>query len=398
LKIKYILNVIFLLSLSACKTPYTPVPITANNNYLVVEGLINITDSTFINLSRTVNISAKTTVKPELKAVVTIESNSGSSYPLKEQGNGIYAAAPLNLSVSNQYRLRIKTATGSTYTSDFTPAMVSPPVDSISWKPTNTTLNIYVNTHDPKNATRYYRWDYSEEWEFRTDYDSFFLSDGLNIIPRDPTQHVYQCYAGDTSHIITVGTSTGLAQDVINQQLVNALNSDAEKIGIEYSILIKQYALTKDAYDYWLLLKKNTEQLGSIFDAQPSASIGNIHNINVPTEPVIGYISVGTVTSQRIFIRKNQLPKWITTPAYPVTPTSCTLDTVYYILPNSNPYIFEQNLYINYKNLDFVSPSFQEIPVLPVDSKALHPDYFSSRPFCVDCTLRGKTKPPVYWK
>ena len=39
------------IGVSACKVPYNPPPITVNNNYLVVEGIINISDSTFINLA-----------------------------------------------------------------------------------------------------------------------------------------------------------------------------------------------------------------------------------------------------------------------------------------------------------------------------------------------------------
>ena len=385
----------------ACKTPYTPAPTTAVTNYLVVEGLINISDSTYINLSRTVNISAKSTVKPEIKAVVTIESNTGASYALKELGNGVYAAPSYNLSAANQYRLRIKTSNANTYTSDFGPTMVSPPIDSISWAPTSTALNIYANTHDPKNATRYYRWDYSEEWIFRSDYNSGFISDGLNINPRTQAQQVYQCYGGDTSHVITVATSSGLSKDVITQQLVNTIPSDAEKIGIRYSIFVKQYALTQDAYNYWTLLKKNTEQLGSIFDSQPSASIGNIHNVNVPSEPVIGYISTGTITTQRIFIDKTQLPQWKTTPAYPISSNSCELDTIWYIDPHQLPTIvFSQNYYINYKHPDFQGPRYVEIPIFQTDKPTTppHPDYMSARPLCVDCTLRGSTNKPAYWK
>src|SRR5476651_291769 len=108
--IKYLLYTMITIIIYTCKTPYTPAPVTANYNYLVVEGTINISDSTIINLSRTVNISAKTTVKPELKAVITIESNTGGSYALKELGNGVYAAPNYNLSPANQYRLRIHTS------------------------------------------------------------------------------------------------------------------------------------------------------------------------------------------------------------------------------------------------------------------------------------------------
>ncbi len=167
---KYVLLIITVLSIAACKVPYNPPATTAVSNYLVVEGLINITDSTYIKLSRTVNISTASTLKPELKATVTIESNTGSSYPLSELGNGSYASAPLNLSSINQYRVRIKTSNGEQYVSDFGATKVSPPIDSLTWQAT-TDLKIYANTHDVTNSTRYYRWDFTEEWEFHSNYD-----------------------------------------------------------------------------------------------------------------------------------------------------------------------------------------------------------------------------------
>ena len=37
---------------------------------------------------------------------------------------------------------------------------------TISWKPENGGIKIYVNTHDLENNTRYYDWKYEETWEF----------------------------------------------------------------------------------------------------------------------------------------------------------------------------------------------------------------------------------------
>ena len=98
--------------LTNCKVPYNPPATMAVTNYLVVEGLINITDSTYITLSRTVGVSSSVNMKPELKAIISIESSTGNTYALTELGNGSYAAAPLNLIAKNQYRLRIKTSNG----------------------------------------------------------------------------------------------------------------------------------------------------------------------------------------------------------------------------------------------------------------------------------------------
>lgn len=169
---------------------------------------------------------------------------------------------------------------------------------------------------------------------------------------------------------------------------------DAEKIGVKYSIQVKQYALTEDAYNYWTLLKKNTEQLGSIFDSQPSASIGNIHCVNNPTEIVIGYISAGTVTNSRIFISKNQLPNWLTTPFYPI----CDVDSLDCCgPPHSMPPT--TNEYVNYKSLEFLGYPTIQTPIQPAANAAgTQIGWVAAASRCVDCTLRGKSTPPSYWK
>ena len=105
-------------------------------------------------------------------------------------------------------------------------------------------------------------------------------------------------------------------------------------------------------------LKKNTEQLGSIFDALPSQINGNIHSATNPSEPVIGYISVGNVSSQRIFITKQQLPSsWIPTPTY----LYCQIDSeyyVYYFLNGSTIPVNQVTEVINYDANGFVPGVF----------------------------------------
>jgi hypothetical protein len=74
-----------------------------------------------------------------------------------------------------------------------------------------------------------------------------------------------------------------------------------------FSILVREYSLTADGYNFLSLMQQNTESLGSVFDPQPSQLTGNIHSLTNPTEQVIGYVSAGTVQSQRIFIYRNQI-------------------------------------------------------------------------------------------
>jgi hypothetical protein len=296
-----------------CKKPYNPPAITGNGSYLVVEGVINSgTDSTFIKLSRTVNISSNVTTNPVLNAAVAVESDQNISFPLTETTNGNYISAGLTLDNTRTYRLSIKTSNNEQYYSDFVPVNITPPIDSVGFDIVTvpiTGIQVYANTHDASNTAKYYRWDYDEAWEFYAKYYSGYISNGTAIVPRTEDQAITFCYTNDVSSDIVLGSSAKLKQDVIYQTPIVFIASTSEKIEDEYSILLRQYSLTADAYNFWVNLKKNTEQLGSIFDAQPSQVPGNIHCITNLSEPVIGYVSVCTVATKRVFISNRQL-RW----------------------------------------------------------------------------------------
>src|SRR5258708_1654300 len=261
------------MTMSACVKPYTPPTISSDKNYLVVEGVIDPgSDSTIIKLSRTGQLSEKVTVNPELGAVLTVESDQGVIYPLSEAANGMYLSSGLNLGVNRKYRLRIKTGDNQQYLSDFVPVKITPPIDSVGFNIAgngSTGIQIYANTHDANNSTRYYRWDYDETWQFHAKYISYYMSNGSSIVRRPFDKLIFYCFANDASSNIVLGSSAKLKQDVIYQSHIIFIPSTSEKIEMKYSILLREYALTSDAFVFWENLKKNTEQLGSIFDAQP---------------------------------------------------------------------------------------------------------------------------------
>jgi hypothetical protein len=58
------------------------------------------------------------------------------------------------------------------------------------------------------------------------------------------------------------------------------------------------------------MMKKNTESLGTIFDAQPSEIKGNVHCMSDPGELVIGYVSAAVIEEKRFFISANELRGW----------------------------------------------------------------------------------------
>jgi hypothetical protein len=373
--------IIFIILLfAACKKPYNPPAITNVPHYLVVEGVINSgSDLTVIKLSRTVSLSNATAFNPVVNATVVVESDNNISYPLTQGNIGYYYSSGLNLDITRKYSLRITTTDNNEqYISDFVPVNITPPIDSVGFAIQNNGLQIYVNTHDPSNNTKYYRWDYDETWQFHSKYYSGFYSNGSSIVPRLPDQSVYSCFGYDTSSTIVLGSSARLKQDIIYQNPVTLIASTSEKIETKYSINVRQYALTGDAFAYWTNLKKNTEQLGSIFDAQPTNIIGNIHSITNPAEPVIGYISASSVQTKRIFISNSQLPiSWSATYPYDCGQDSILLADVTARLVNLPP---------------------SEIPTGAITQGGLLVGYLGSSAVCVDCTLRGSTAQPLFWR
>ena len=388
LKIISAAYLLLLLASAACKKPYNPTVIASPNHYLVVEGVINSgNDSTIIKLSRTVNLDSAVTKNPVSSASVTVESDQNNVYPLVSTGAGTYVSGGLNLSGSQKYRLRIVTPDGQKYSSDFIAVKPTPPIDSIGYIIKDGLVHLYVNAHDPANNTRYYRWDFDETWIFHAKWGSDFVLDptGTKIIPRPSSQQIFYCFGNDTSSNILLTSTAKLSKDVVYQSPLTEMPVTSEKLEVKYSILLRQYSLTPEAYAFYQNLKKNTEQLGSIFDAQPSQIAGNIHNETNAAEPVVGYMQVTNVQSKRIFLTSAILPPF----TLAVYPYDCEQDTA---------------LYANKQGYNEVLNTLVRTPPVYIPTRGLFAPggglygYLYSTPICVDCTVRGTTKTPSFWK
>jgi len=365
--------------------------VASSNNYLVVEGVIGTgQDSTIIKLSRTGPLSSFAGRKPELGASVTLESDASVSFPLIGIENGYYVSAALNLSASNKYRLKIVTSDNKIYQSDFVPVKNSAPIDSVSYQVRDNGLQVNVSTHDASNSTRYYRWEYQETWIIHSAFSSSSVlvkSPQDTIVYRPVSEQITECWQSENSSTIILGSSAKLINDIVMNNPLIFIDASAEKISNRYSILVKQYALTIDGFNYWQQLKKNTEQLGGVFDPQPSEIIGNIHCVSNSAEPVIGYISAGSATKKRIFIDNSDLPAW-----HAILPTAgCKLDTLLFarfIPPKTTVNEVKDYLYTGVLfPVNAVQPPGAPGPV----------GYTASTAKCVDCTLRGTNKKPDFW-
>jgi len=370
---RYFFYIVILLSVG-CKERFDPPALAINTNNLVVEGLINTGQGpTNITLTRTAKLIDSVFFKPERNAIVTVEGEDNSVSPLYESGNGLYTASQLFVNNNIKYRLHIKTNDGKEYASDFVAVKQTPSIDSVSWKQEANGVQLYANTHDPQNNTTYYKWDFEETWEIHSPLPADYRYIGNGTVILDFNQNTRVCWKYGQSKNIIIGSSAKLQSDVIHESPLLFIASNSEKIGVRYSLLLKQYALDKKAYAFYNVMKKNTESLGSIFDAQPSELRGNIHCLSNPEELVVGYIQASNISEKRLFITNSELKNWNYRMNCETIEVKNDPDSIEYFYPNQ---------------------------LLPYSAKMEGPSisyYYSAYPQCVDCTLRGSNVKPAYW-
>jgi hypothetical protein len=307
-KLLYLLLALLTLS---CKDSYDlPVNIPATG-YLVVDGTINSGQgATNINLSRTVRLVDSFHVNYITNAIVTVEGEDNSKFTLTHKSNGQYVNNQLNLNKAIKYRLRIR-SDNKDYLSSYLPVKQSPVIDSVNWEKTDKGVDIYVNAKGNSNTSGYYRWDYEEDWEFTSAYAPnlrYNTTPLAEFIYRDMSADLsrYVCYQAAKSTTIEILSTAKLSRDTTHYR-VTTIPMASWKISVLYSILVRQYSISKEGFEYLSKMKKNTEQTGSIFDAQPSELKGNITCTNNPAEPVIGFMEISEMYTKRIFIKNSQV-------------------------------------------------------------------------------------------
>lgn len=366
-----------LVLLPGCTDPFTPPSASAPPSYLVVDGFINSRGISTISLSRTYAIALAASPPTETSATVFVEAQTGRQYLLRESAvKGTYVSDQLTLNPADTYRLHLTTAAGKEYASAFVPVKTTPPIDTVVWRATGTGVDLTVSTHDPARATQYYRWEYAETWEIVSPYIPSLEYSG-NRLRALSVPYPSLCWRTTRGTTVQLASTATLSQDVVSAYPLRQLPSTAQQLLRRYSLLVQQHALTKEEYQYWELLRKNTETIGSLFDPQPVQLTGNVRGLgNNATAVALGYVGAHSLSEKRIFIARPQLPAaWRPLTGY----ESCMPpDTV---RPGAETYAFGPNylpIYATYKNGSLVG-------------------YLAATADCIDCRKRGAAVKPSFW-
>ncbi|TLV00604.1 DUF4249 domain-containing protein [Dyadobacter luticola] len=294
------------LGIDSCIEPFSPPEVSDSGDYLVVDGFLNVSgDTSIVKLGRTQNINNDSVPYKESGAIVTVEAENGQQYLFSETETGVYALPPEAFDLSSKYRIHIRKSSGSQYVSDYVTVSNTPPIDSISYRfdRGRDAMIVYANTHDATGATRFYRWKYEETYQYRAAHYSSIVrnADRSDFLARN--EDINLCWKTQESGDIKLGSTIKLSQDIVKELPVNVIDASSNKLYFGYSILVKQYGLSREAFEYWTQLAKTTQGTGSLFDPLPNQVTGNIKNEANNKELIFGYFSAAVEQRQRIFIR-----------------------------------------------------------------------------------------------
>jgi hypothetical protein len=392
-----ILAVSVLLALGAggCVESYAPEVVSANANLLVVDGFINGNGRTRIRLSRSENIATTTASSVQTGATIYVMDDAGQRYALTEPTPGNYISDSLRLPLGRRYRLHIglrASSSAPTYESDFVLLKATPDFDRLEFVQQSGQLQLLASTHDPTNQTQYYRWRTYETWEFHPPYKSELEVRNGFVRPR--VTPIYTCYRSETPSTVRQASTVSLSQSLISQQLVHAFSDRSERLKVRYSVLVTQYAESAEEFAYNEVLRKNTEAVGTVNDPLPSQLTGNVHRLDNPQEPVLGFVGAHTVVQQRLFATPVSLglPQgWQFEDPY----ADCVSGIELVPDPDDKNPIYRPDTRL-FKSGDNI-PIEYYIKADPTNTRGDTLGYIGASRECVDCRTRGTTTKPSYW-
>ena len=299
-------------SLHCCVDPFTP-QIKKYSELLVVDGIL--TDelgNQVVSVSRTSGYSDAEFL-PENGCTVTVLDDQGNIYRYTGKGDGKYEAEFYqgDLQYGRAYMLRVIANNGDVYESDYQMLKPAPKIDSVTARyETKITLEntdglkgyqFFVNTSDPTNNTRYYRWSVEETWEYHAPYEVMFMYDGTLHFFSFPDDRSTCWKTLDVPAIFT-GTTRDMSEDILRDVELSFVSTESERLKWRYSLLVTEYSLSAESYEFWNGLEKQTWKTGGLYEIQPYMIKGNITCVSDPKEVVLGFFSVSGVSKKRIFV------------------------------------------------------------------------------------------------
>ena len=316
MKNQLVKHLIFLLIFTtvalSCIDEYT-IPKTTAIKYeaeLVIEGRILAGEESVFNLTYTTPLNNEEKTPEILNAQIYVIGQNGYRSEVAEFDleNNCYTIDTRSLENNTHYAVEV-TVDGDTFQSDFQSLLKSPEIDEVIWQENESSVSIYVTTLAEKTDSRHFMWSFEEDWEFHAEVDmrgNKYIKPVYNKrhypdLTEDHNPYLY-CWMHNTSRNIHLYSSANLYENQAKNIKLHEISIEDIRISYIYSILVKQWSLSDEAYNYYATLKRYTEEPEGLFTPILSDYQGNIRCISNPSKRVHGYVLASNVTTKRIFI------------------------------------------------------------------------------------------------
>lgn len=378
---KYSFSVLFMLCFwASCVEEYNADLGDSDSNLIIVQGNIcsdsicsfSITHSVGLNESTSLN---ETSVN---NATVSVEGSDGSVYTGKYNGNGEYLVPVGKLNSNTKYSLTILWD-GVTFTSTPSVPLDSPEMEAVTYKQERADheVDILVSDEvtDESRKGQFYRWTYTEDWEIHSMYKPIYEynpeTDKLDQI--EPKN--WRGWKSGQFQQLMNGNSSKFTDGHVKEYRLFSIDWSSDRISVLYCCNLKQYAISKEQYEYEEARLKISSDLGGLFAPLPAELPSNI-TCSDKRHRAIGFIGVcGKVASYRLWIPRGGLDY------YDIVRSQTSIETDDEILKLSD----YEKYCLGYR----VCNEQMIMPGIPTD-------WIMARG--IDVTLLGATlTPPDYW-
>ncbi|HEX8562453.1 MAG TPA: DUF4249 domain-containing protein [Flavobacterium sp.] len=394
---KNVLYIVLLLFLSyGCTDPYKLQTETFDDILVVEATITNEMKRQEIKLSKTYRLEESSPL-PVAGASVVVTDDAGNSYEFSEIG-GIYLSdIPFQAVPGRAYNLEISTTDGRSYSSIPTTLTTASPITNVT--AAVETLNgvegvqIRVNSFDPTGTSKYYRFRYDETYKVIAPKwtgvyavidnhppSGYGPNDDIILLPR--TEEAQTCFKTNPSDQILLSSTLGLTEDRIENFPVRFIDKHDDIIANRYSINVFQYVQSAASYEFYETLREMSGAGGDILSPnQPGYFSGNIKSTTNPSEKVMGFFEVSSVSEYRIFFNYDEMFPGILPPPFFMDCEPITLDSTDFSLPDNEGGTLFSNLaggfYLYYEHFGIF--------------------YDIVRKECGDCTTFASNVVPPFW-
>lgn len=298
-----------LAGVSSCIYPYNPKLENQPDRIVIVDGNIMVGGISTIKLDYLTPINSSAVAKPMGRAWV--EDNLGKTYAswggINAIGNS-FSIQTADTGGAEQFRAVVE-VDGNTYVSEWQTPADAPEITAIDFTADATTVYVTMDVKPGSGSSGYIGFLCEETWEFHSEIcPEYYINTNTWTYDTFMTGYQYYwCWRSSGSQQVSLVDYTDLEGDVIGKIPVKRFLRTDSRNHKRYSILIKAFSISKEAYDY----NKRTQEIsdigGSLFTPDPGTLPSNLSCTTDPEQEVMGMVLAGKIGTKRTFIGNEYL-------------------------------------------------------------------------------------------